>query len=124
VSTLITPTPGRILVLCDKGEEITDGGIVIPEAVQEKKVNKGTVVAVPRVPDLPMEVKTTMVLDTLEPDQVNQIVHAFKTDFNVDDRVLFDKYAGHDLEVDGAHYVILKDEEVVALLEEVDDATS
>lgn len=91
------PVRDRIIVRLTEAETTTAGGIVIPDAAAEKPsqgevlaVGTGRVTAEGQV--IAMEVKTG-------------------------DRVLFGKYAGQTVKVDGAEYHILKEEDVFAVIQ-------
>jgi chaperonin GroES len=87
MDTKIRPLGDRVLVARDKAESKTPGGIVIPENAQEK-TQRGEVLAFgPKVEDL-----------------------------RVGDAVLFGKYAGTDVQGDGQELVLLRADDVIAVL--------
>jgi len=95
VSTKIQPLGDRVLVRVLEAEEKTKGGIVLPDTAKEKP-QQAEVVAVGkgRVQDgktVPLEVK-------------------------VGDRILFGKYSGTELAVEGEEYLMLKEEDIVAIV--------
>lgn len=85
----IKPIGERILVKIQEGEEKTASGIIIPQTAQEK-TQEGTVVAVGD--DESIKVK-------------------------VDDRIMYDKYAGTALKIDGVEHLILKMSDILAIIE-------
>jgi len=93
----IRPLNDRILVKRLEGEEKTKGGIIIPDSAKEKPA-EGEVVAVGlgRANDkgdrIPMQVK-------------------------VGDRVLFSKYGGTDVKIEGEDYLIMREDDVLGVLE-------
>lgn len=87
----ITPLGDRILVKVLETEEKTVSGIVIPDSAKEKKA-EGEVVAIG------------------DGEKVT------KLKIKKGDIVLFGKYSGDDVEVDKIDYKILKEEEVLAVL--------
>ena len=91
----IRPLQDRILIQRVEEEEKTAGGIIIPDSAKEKP-QEGRVIAVGK----------GKVLDNgqIAPLEVAE-----------GDRVLFGKYAGTDVTLDGEDYVILREEEVLAL---------
>jgi chaperonin GroES len=91
------PLYDRILVERSQEEEKTASGIIIPDAAREKQ-QKGKVVAVGK-------------------GRVNEKGEVLKLDVKVGDVVLFEKYGGEDLTVDGKEYVVLKEEGVIGVLE-------
>ncbi len=92
----LKPLGGRIVVEPTEAEDITTGGIFLPETAKEKP-QKGTILSVgPGERDdkgkyIPMEVK-------------------------VGDVVLYNKYAGTEIKVDGKKIIILRENEVLAVL--------
>jgi chaperonin GroES len=92
----LKPLGGRIVVEPMEAEDVTTGGIFLPETAKEKP-QKGTILSVgPGERDdkgkyIPMEVK-------------------------VGDVVLYNKYAGTEIKVDGKKIIILRENEVLAIL--------
>lgn len=87
----VKPLADRVLVEPAEAEEKTVGGIIIPDTAKEKP-QKGTVVAVGNgKKDEPMTVK-------------------------VGDSVLYGKYSGTEITIDGAHYLIMKESDIFAII--------
>ncbi|AGA78615.1 MULTISPECIES: co-chaperone GroES [Echinicola] len=87
----ITPLADRVLVEPAAAEEKTASGLYIPDTAKEKP-QKGTVVAVGNgKKDEPLTVK-------------------------VGDTVLYGKYAGTELSVEGADYLIMRESDIFAIL--------
>ena len=87
----IKPLADRVLVLPAPAEEKTIGGIIIPDSAKEKPL-KGKVIAIgPGTKDEEMVVKP-------------------------DDTVLYGKYAGTEIELDGEKYLIMKQSDILAIL--------
>ena len=87
----IKPLADRVLVEPAPAEEKTAAGIIIPDTAKEKP-QKGTVVAVgPGKKDEPMTVK-------------------------VGDEVLYGKYAGTEITIDGKNYLIMRESDIVAIV--------
>ena len=87
----IKPLADRVLVVPAPAEERTIGGNIIPDTAKEKPL-KGEVVAVGNgTKDEEMIVK-------------------------VGDTVLYGKYAGTELELDGAKYLIMRQSDILAIL--------
>jgi chaperonin GroES len=87
----IKPLADRVLVEPAAAEEKTAGGIIIPDTAKEKP-QKGTVVAVgPGKKDEPMTV-------------------------SVGDIVLYGKYAGTEITIDGNNYLIMRESDIVAII--------
>ena len=87
----VKPLADRVLIEPAPAETKTVGGIIIPDTAKEKPL-KGTVVAVgPGTKDEDMQLK-------------------------VGDVVLYGKYAGTELDVEGQKYLIMRQSDVVAIL--------
>lgn len=87
----IKPLADRVLIEAAAAEDKTAGGIIIPDTAKEKP-QKGTVVAVgPGKKDEPMTVK-------------------------VGDSVLYGKYAGTEITIDGDNYLIMRESDIVAIV--------
>lgn len=93
----MTPLFDRIVVKRTDGEEKSAGGIFLPDAAQEKR-QEGTVIAV----------GNGKLLDdgTLVPLELTG-----------GERVLFGKYAGSEIKYGGETYLIMREEEVLAVIE-------
>ncbi|MCH8330590.1 MAG: co-chaperone GroES [Bacteroidetes bacterium] len=87
----VTPLSDRVLIKPADTEDTTTGGIIIPDTAKEKP-QKGTVVAVGNgKPDEPMTVK-------------------------VGDSVLYGKYAGTEINVEGDEYMIMRESDIFAII--------
>lgn len=91
----LKPLYDRVVVKREDEEKTTAGGIVLPNTSGEKP-SQGTVVAVG-----PGKVKG----GELRPLQVK-----------VGDKVLFGKYTGSEVKVDGEDFIIMKEEEIFAII--------
>ena len=93
----LRPLQDRILVQRVKEEEKTKGGIIIPDTAKEKPAEgKVTSVGKGKVGDdgkkIPLEVKAG-------------------------DKVLFGKYAGTEIKIDGEEHLIMREDDIVAIVE-------
>ena len=87
----IKPLADRVIIEPSAAEDKTAGGIIIPDTAKEKP-QRGTVVAVgPGKKDEPLTVKTG-------------------------DVVLYGKYAGTEITVEGSDYLIMRESDIVAIL--------
>jgi chaperonin GroES len=93
----IRPLQDRILVRRVKEEEKTKGGIIIPDTAKEKPV-EGEIVAVGSG-------------KVLEGGKIRPL------DVKAGDRILFGKYAGNEITVDGVEHLILREEEILGVVE-------
>ena len=87
----VKPLSDRVVILPNPAEEKTAGGLFIPDTAKEKPL-VGKVVAVgPGTKDITMEVK-------------------------VGDQVLYGKYAGQEIQVEGVDYLIMKQSDILAII--------
>jgi chaperonin GroES len=90
----INPLDDRVVVRTNDAEETTAGGIVLPDAAQEKP-QRGTVLAV-------------------GPGRLLDSGQRAVVSVEVGDEILFGKYGGTDIEVDGAEVKILRESDILA----------
>ena len=93
----IKPLGDRILVLGVEKEKKTKGGILIPDTAKEKP-QEGKVIAVGH-------------------GKVNETGKRIPPDVKKGDRVLFGKYAGNEIKIDGVEHLIMHENDVLAILE-------
>ena len=93
----IKPLGDRILVLGVEEEKKTKGGILIPDTAKEKP-QEGKVIAV-------------------GPGKVNEKGERIPLDVKKGDRVLFGKYAGNEIKIDGAEHLIMREDDILAIQE-------
>ena len=92
----IRPLADRIVVKRTKEEEKTKGGIIIPDSAKEKPV-EGTVIAVGAG-------------KTLKDGKVRPL------DVKAGEIVLFGKYSGTEVKIDGEEHVLLREDDVLAVV--------
>ena len=93
----VRPLRDRILVERVEEQEQRVGGIIIPDTAKEKP-QQGKVVAVGR-------------------GRVNDKGDVFALDVKVGDTVLIGKYSGQEIRVDGEDYLIVREEEVLGIID-------
>jgi chaperonin GroES len=93
----IRPLYDRILVKRLEAQEIKKGGIIIPDTAKEK----------------PMEAEVVAV----GKGKVNEEGKQFPLDVKKGDRILIGKYAGTEIKIDEVEHLILREEEVLAVVE-------
>jgi chaperonin GroES len=93
----IQPLHDRVIVKRVEEEETTKGGIIIPDTAKEKPM-EGIVVAVGSG-KIEGEGKKKVPLEVKEGD-----------------RVLFSKYAGTEIKIDGEEHLIMKEEDIIAIV--------
>jgi chaperonin GroES len=93
----LKPLGNRVVIEPLEEEEITAGGIVLPETAKEKP-QKGTVIAV-------------------GPGERDENGKRIEMDVKTDDQVLFAKYAGTEIKVEGKKLLILRESDLLAIIE-------
>ena len=93
----ITPLGDRLLVKRTEADEKTKGGIILPDSAKEKP-REGTVIAC----------GAGKMLDNGERSPLT---------VKEKDRVLFSSYAGSEVKIDGEEYIILTEDEVLAVID-------
>ena len=96
-TTVLLPLHDRVVVKRNPEEEKTSGGIIIPETVKEKPL-KGTVVAV-------------------GPGARNDKGDRVSMDVKVGDTILFTKWGGTDVKIDGDELLVMKESDIIAIIQ-------
>jgi chaperonin GroES len=91
----IRPLSDRVVVTRTKEEEKSKGGIIIPDTAKEKPI-EGVVVAVGAG-------------KVLKDGKVRPV------DVKMGDRVLFGKYAGQEVKIDGQEHVLLREDDILGV---------
>src|SRR6201987_2211703 len=97
MATKFTPLHDRILVRRVEESETTRGGIIIPDSAKDKP-QEGEVISVGR-------------------GKSNDEGKVFPLAVKAGDRILFGKYSGTEIKIDGEEYIIMREEEVLGILE-------
>jgi chaperonin GroES len=93
----LKPLHDRVLVKRLEEEEITKGGIIIPDTAKEKPI-KGEVVAV-------------------GPGKVADDGKTIPMSVKAGDKVLFNKYAGTEVKIDGVEHLVMREDDILAIIE-------
>ncbi|TVM16246.1 co-chaperone GroES [Oceanidesulfovibrio indonesiensis] len=93
----LKPLHDRVLVKRLEEEEKTKGGIIIPDTAKEKPI-KGEVVAV-------------------GPGKTNDKGDKVKLSVDKGDKVLFNKYAGTEIKVDGDEFLVMREDDILAIID-------
>ncbi len=93
----IRPLQDRILVKRIEEEETTEGGIIIPDTAKEKPI-EGKVVAVGK-------------------GKVSEDGKVRPLDVKKGDRILFGKYAGTEVKIEGEEHLIMREDDVLGVIE-------
>ncbi len=93
----LNPLADRVVIQPKEAEEKTSGGIILPDTVKEKPV-EGKVIAV----------GNGKILDSGE-------VRAL--DVKKGDKILFGKYSGTEVKVDGEEYLVMREDDIMGIIE-------
>jgi chaperonin GroES len=93
----IRPLQDRVLVQRVAQEERTKGGIIIPDTAKEKPI-EGEVIAVGN-------------------GKANDKGEVRKLDVKAGDRILFGKYSGTEVKIDGEEHLILREDDILGVIE-------
>ena len=93
----IRPLQDRILVRRLEEEERTKGGIIIPDTAKEKP-SEGLVIAVGK-------------------GKVLENGKQLPLDVKKNDRILFGKYSGTDIKIEGKEYLVMREDDVLGVIE-------
>ena len=96
VTSTFTPLHDRLLLRRVEEGETIRGGIIIPDTAKEKP-QEGEVIAVGK-------------------GKSNDEGKTFPLDVKAGDRVLFGKYSGTEIKIDGEEFLIMREEEVLGIL--------
>lgn len=93
----IKPLSDRVVVLRIEEDDETSGGIIIPDTAKEKPQQGKVVAAGPGKFD----------------EKGKQIPMAVKKN----DRVLFEKYSGNEIKIDGVEHIIMREDDILGIVE-------
>ena len=96
----VKPLQDRVLVKRIEKEERTPGGIIIPESAKEKPA-EGKIIAA-------------------GPGKVLEDGKVMPLDVKVGDHVLFAKYAGSEVKIDGEELILMREDDILGVIEEED----
>jgi len=93
----IRPLNDRVLVIRIEEDEKTKGGIIIPDTAKEKP-QEGKVIAVGS-------------------GKLNEDGKRMPLDVKKNDRVLFSKYGGNEIQIDGVEHLIMREDDILGIIE-------
>lgn len=93
----LRPLQDRIIVKRLEEESMTAGGLYIPDTAKEKP-QKGEIIAVGK-------------------GKITDDGKVIPVDLKVGDKVLFGKYAGTEIKIDGADYLIMREDDILGVIE-------
>ncbi|MCX7735954.1 MAG: co-chaperone GroES [Candidatus Kapabacteria bacterium] len=92
----LTPLHDRVIVKPSQPEEVTKGGIIIPDTAKEKPM-QGQVIAVGK-------------------GKVGDDGKLIEMQVKVGDKVLYGKYSGTEVTIDGEEYLIMRENDIFAII--------
>jgi chaperonin GroES len=92
----IRPLQDRILIQPIREKEVRKGGIIIPDSAKEKPI-EGRVKAVGE-------------------GKLNDSGNRVKIDLKVGDKVLYGKYAGTEIKIDGEDYLLMREDDILGVV--------
>jgi chaperonin GroES len=92
----LKPLADRVIVKPSEAEEKTKGGIILPDTAKEKPI-EGTLVAV-------------------GPGKIAEDGKTVKLEVKVGDKVLYGKYSGTEVTVEGETYLIMRESDIFAII--------
>ena len=93
----VRPLNDRVLIKRMEEEEKSVGGIIIPDSAKEKP-QQGKVVAV-------------------GPGKADDFGNRFPLDVKEGDRVLFSKYSGTEIKIDGEEHLFMKEDDILGIMD-------
>lgn len=97
VQTKLKPLGNRVLVKRLDPEEKVKGGIILPDIAKKKQ-----------------ETATVVAIGTGKKDKQGNLI---PFPVNVGDKILMEKYAGHEVTVDSEEFIILRADDIIAIVE-------
>ncbi|MCD6526617.1 MAG: co-chaperone GroES [Desulfuromonas sp.] len=94
----IRPLQDRLIVECVEEETMTAGGIIIPDTASKEKPQEGVVIAVGK-------------------GKVTAEGKVLGMDVKEGDVVLFGKYAGSEIKVEGKSYLMMREDDILGVIE-------
>ena len=92
----VKPLNDRVLVKRTEELQVTKGGILIPDTAKEKPI-EGQVIAV-------------------GPGKMSDAGNRMALQVKAGDRILFGKYAGTEIKVEGEEYLMMREEDILAII--------
>jgi len=93
----IRPLNDRVLIIREEEEQKSSGGIIIPDTAKEKP-QRGKIVAA-------------------GPGKMGEDGKRVPLEVKAGDRILFAKYAGTDIKLDGVEHIFMKEDDILSIVE-------
>ncbi|MBN2644485.1 MAG: co-chaperone GroES [Desulfuromonadaceae bacterium] len=94
----IRPLHDRVIVKCVEEETTTAGGIIIPDTASKEKPQQGVIIAVGK-------------------GKVTADGKVLPLSVKEGDKVLFGKYAGSDIKIEGQNYLMMREDDILGVIE-------
>ncbi len=94
----LKPLNDRVIVKPKDTVEKSKGGVILPDTASKEKPIEGTVIAV-------------------GPGKLNDNGERTALEVKKDDQIIFSKYAGTEIKVDDESYLILREEDILAIIQ-------
>lgn len=92
----VKPLGNRVLIKAKDSEEKTKGGIYIPQTAQEKTQSG--------------------IVEAIGPGKKNDKGEIISVDVKVGDEIIYDKYAGTQIKIDNADYLLVSSDDILAIV--------
>jgi chaperonin GroES len=93
----LKPLQDRVIVKPQEAVEMSKGGIILPDTASKEKPMEGVIVAT-------------------GPGKFSKAGDRMAMEVKKDDRVIFSKYAGTEIKVEGESYLIMREEDILAVI--------
>ena len=93
----VRPLHDRVIVKRMEGDEKTKGGIIIPDTAKEKPIEG--------------------VIEAVGEGKMQEDGKVFPLQVKVGDKVLFGKYAGTEIKIDGVEYLIMREDDIIGIVD-------
>jgi chaperonin GroES len=93
----LKPLQDRVIVKPQEAVEMSKGGIILPDTASKEKPMEGVIVAA-------------------GPGKFSKAGDRMAMEVKKDDKVIFSKYAGTEIKVDGETYLIMREEDILAII--------
>jgi chaperonin GroES len=94
----VKPLSNKVLIKVKEGEEKTKGGIYIPQTAQEKT--------------------QAGIVEAVGPGKTNDKGELVPVGVKPKDEIIFDKYAGTQIKIDGSDFLIISSDDILAIITE------
>ena len=94
----LKPLSDRVLIKPMEAEEMTKSGLVIPETARKERPQEGEVIAV-------------------GPGKVGQDGKTIPMSVKAGDKVIFSKYGGSEIKIDDQEYLVMREEDILAVID-------